>query len=68
MRYYALSVDLLREHGLGDEPWRQRKGEMALTHEGEATERMGYAGAAEFEAATGAKAMTLREATEWIRG
>ena len=67
MRYYAVSASFLREHGLGDESWRVRKGDVALTNETEATERMGFSGPSEFEAATGVKPMTHREATEWAK-
>ncbi|MDE7349685.1 MAG: hypothetical protein K2N25_01355 [Muribaculaceae bacterium] len=65
MKYYAVPVSILEEHGLGDESWRKRKGDEALASEAEVMERLGYPDSKAFDEVSGMAPMTLREAKEW---
>ena len=66
MKYYAVTQAVLAPYGLGGEPWRKRKGDEVLVSEAEVTGRLGYRSSGDFEDATGAAPMTLREARQWI--
>lgn len=65
MKYYAVPLSMLRQHGIGDESWRKRKDDKVLVNEAEVTDALGYPGSLEFEDETGVAPMTLREAKEW---
>ena len=65
MKYYAVPVAMVSVHGLGDESWRKRKGDVVLVNESEIMDRLGYPDSTGFEKQTGIAPMTLSEAKEW---